>query len=191
MLTDAQLAIRSTRLWGSEVAWFCGLLTKYGKTVEQFIRIKAGLEVEPAIPEERVYWGTVLEPIIRTRVSATQGWQIDRVNETILDPTCAYRGCTPDGVIAPCPGHDTPGILEIKNAKFCPAAGPPDYYVVQLQWNLACAQMNWGVLAILVGGCELRIFEYAYDPQLVAALHRIADTTWNNVSILKHKGASV
>lgn len=184
MITAAQLADRINGIGGSDIPVIAGLLEQYGKTREQLVQIKAGLlEAEP-IPEELAHWGNALEPLVMKRLKSVQGWSIKR-SDTLCHPLYPHFRCNPDGIIRKSAGRKGPGMLEIKNSRFLGKNGPADYHQAQLIWNIGIAGLRWGALAILVGGCELKIFEYEHDEQTYQSLLTLATDFWQEVQQLK------
>jgi len=96
-------------------------------------------------------WGTEQEPYARAAYSAKTGILVEEVG-FIDHPTVAMSGASPDGF-----AED--GLVEIK----CPNTStmleyildgkPPQKYVTQMQWQMACAGKPW---------CDF----VSYDPRL-------------------------
>ena len=96
-------------------------------------------------------WGTEQEPHARAAYSAKTGIMVEDVG-FIDHPTVAMSGASPDGLAEE-------GLVEIK----CPNTAthleyifdgkPPQKYVTQMQWQMACAGKPW---------CDF----VSYDPRL-------------------------
>jgi len=96
-------------------------------------------------------WGTEQEPYARAAYSAKTGILVEEVG-FIDHPTVAMSGASPDGF-----AED--GLIEVK----CPNTAthleyifdgkPPQKYVTQMQWQMACAGKPW---------CDF----VSYDPRL-------------------------
>jgi len=96
-------------------------------------------------------WGTEQEPYARAAYSAKTGILVEDVG-FIDHPTVAMSGASPDGLAEE-------GLVEIK----CPNTAthleyifdgkPPQKYVTQMQWQMACAGKPW---------CDF----VSYDPRL-------------------------
>ena len=96
-------------------------------------------------------WGTEQEPYARAAYAAKTGILVEEVG-FIDHPTVAMSGASPDGLAEE-------GLVEIK----CPNTAthleyifdgkPPQKYVTQMQWQMACAGKPW---------CDF----VSYDPRL-------------------------
>ena len=96
-------------------------------------------------------WGTEQEPYARAAYSAKTGILVEEVG--FLDhPTVAMSGASPDGLAEE-------GLVEIKCAntathlEYIFDGKPPQKYVTQMQWQMACAGKPW---------CDF----VSYDPRL-------------------------
>ena len=96
-------------------------------------------------------WGTQTEPQARAAYSAKTGILVEEVG-FIDHPTVAMSGASPDGFAEE-------GLIEVK----CPNTStmleyildgkPPQKYVTQMQWQMACTDRPW---------CDL----VSFDPRL-------------------------
>lgn len=184
MLTTQQKADRIHAIGGSDIPVILGLLEKYGKTRADLVKIKAGLLEPEEIPEEKLFWGEALEPVIIKRLRTVKGWSVKK-SDTLAHQEHAFLRCNPDGIIRKQEGRTGPGMLEVKNSRFVGKSGPADYQVAQLMWNIGISRLEWGALAVLVGGCELQVFEYEKDPELFNNCVTLALAFWREVETLK------
>jgi putative phage-type endonuclease len=96
-------------------------------------------------------WGTEQEPNARAAYSARTGELVEEVG-FIDHPTIALSGASPDGLVSE-------GIVEFKCAntathlEYLLAGKPPEKYVTQMQWQMACTGRPW---------CDF----VSYDPRL-------------------------
>jgi len=125
---------------------------------------KAGnLDREDISDEERVYWGSVLEPQIALGVAERTGWKLRDVKRLIRHPAEHGLACHPDREVVAHPRG--PGLVEIKTVgrnywwTKWREDGPPLGYQLQLQTQLACMGREWGAIAALVGGQKLEVYE--------------------------------
>lgn len=95
-------------------------------------------------------------------------------------------GATPDAVFTL---SDTGEklVVEIKNMDFiqykekCPDDVPMDQYRLQLQHQMHCMNLKKGVLAIFVGGNDLKLFFYDYSPLLGSEMEKSAAKFWQSI----------
>lgn len=188
MLTAEQKMARMQGVGGSDIPVILGLLEKYGKTRERLVQVKAGTIQPEEMDEEKAFWGNVMEKPVVARLKTVKGWTV-KPSDTLYHPVHAMLLCHPDGLIRNAEGHVGPGMLEIKNRRYLGQDGPTDYCEAQLIWNMGIAGYTWGALAVLVGGCELKVFEYDADPLLFARLVEMALDFWREVETVKREAA--
>jgi putative phage-type endonuclease len=176
-------ALRRQHIGGSEVAALFGehpRVTRY----ELWNRKKERLPDPDLSDNERVFWGTILEPAIAQGVGAKTGWTIRKVRRYFSRRPELALGASLDYEIV---AHDRgPGVLEIKTADWLIVRAwedgePPLSYELQLQSYLACTGRSWGCIGVLVGGNELRLFEYDRRPRTVAAIEAEVATFWRSI----------
>jgi putative phage-type endonuclease len=86
-------------------------------------------------------WGTEQEPNARAAYSARTGELVEEVG-FIDHPTIALSGASPDGLVSE-------GIVEFKcpntatHLEYLLAGKPPEKYVTQMQWQMACTGRPW------------------------------------------------
>lgn len=175
-------SLRREHCGGSEIAALFGehkQLTRY-----ELWHQKAGLLPAPDLSSnDRVFWGTVLEPAIAAGVASKTGWTVRKVRSYYSCRPDLRLGCSLDYEIV---AHDRgPGVLEIKTADWLVAKEwgdePPLSYELQLQSYLRGTGRNWGVMAVLVGGNDLRLFEYERRPKTIAVIEREVAAFWRSI----------
>ncbi len=145
---------------------------------------KAGLLPEPDLmDDERVFWGSLLEPAIAAGVARRTGWNIRKVRHYYSARPGLALGGSLDYEIS---GHPKgPGVLEIKTVDGLIArrwgAEPPLAYQIQLQVYLALSGRAWGAMAVLVGGNELRLVEYESRPRAIEIIERRVAEFWESI----------
>lgn len=134
---------------------------------------------------EAMAWGRRHEATIAEGLRDETGWELIRPNQShIAHPTVPGLGASPDFLIA---GHHRgPGVAEMKSVDAYDFARwedgqPPIWYVLQLQTQLAVTGYQWGVLACLVGGNRLRVFDYERHAASIAILERETVAFWDSV----------
>lgn len=86
-------------------------------------------------------WGVEQEPLARAAYSARIGELVEEVG-FIDHPTIAMSGASPDGLV-------NDGCVEFKcpntatHLEYLLAGKPPEKYVTQMQWQMACTERPW------------------------------------------------
>lgn len=175
--------LRSRHVGGSEVAALFGehaQLTRF----ELWHQKRGTLSTPDLDGNERVFWGSILEPAIASGIAERTGWTTRKVRRYYSGrPDLALGGSLDYEIIA----HDRgPGVLEIKCAdrlvvRDWEDGEPPLSYELQLQSYLALTGRAWGAIGVLIGGNDLRIFEYERRPKTIAAIENAVREFWASV----------
>jgi predicted phage-related endonuclease len=176
--------LRSRHVGGSEVAALFGEhphLTEF----ELWHRKKGNLPEPDLSDNERVFWGSVLEPAIANGVARKTGWGVFKVEEYYSALPDLGLGGSLDYMIS-APGRG-PGVLEVKNvdwlvAKNWEGGQPPLSFMLQIQSYLALTGWTWGCMAPLVGGNELRLFEYERRPTTIKIICSKVANFWSSIA---------
>lgn len=148
--------------------------------------VKAGRIPPPEVSGPRPAWGLRLEDAIAAAVAETRGWDVERAAWQ-RDPSGLRLSCTPD-FIARAPDRDGPGLVECKNVDWLihkrawTEGEPPMHIVLQLQAQLAVTGYAWGTVAALVGGNELRLYDYAPRPTVIADIRKRVAAFWRSIA---------
>lgn len=147
---------------------------------------KAGNIPEPELSDDqRVFWGTVLEPAIAQGVAGLKGWKIRKVRRYIEHPSVPDMGASLDFEILGHPRGAAP--LEIRNvdslaARNWPDGLPPLCFELQAQHLLACLpNRSWAALGVLIGGNSPRVFEYDRHPGIIAKIEGTVAEFWRSI----------
>ena len=175
--------LRSHNVGGSEIAALFGACS-YLTELELWL-IKRG-EISGDIEDNsRMFWGRMVEEAVAQGVAATKGWKVENPKAYFTCDDTAGMGCTPDRIAykADCP---LSGLLQIKNVDRLifmkwEEGQPPLQYQLQLQHELACTGYSWGALAVLVGGNDLKIFEYDAHAGAITRIKEAAVKFWASV----------
>lgn len=154
-------ALRALNVGGTQVPALFGVhehgLTKF----QLWHQIKTPEPFTPRKPTERMIWGNLLQPAIGKGVAELTGWTIRSVRRYhSLLPELGLGGSLDFEIVS----HERgPGVLETKAVDWLVAKQwennePPLAHMLQLQTYLACTGRNWGCIAVLVGGNDLRLF---------------------------------
>jgi putative phage-type endonuclease len=175
--------LRAQHIGGSEVAALFGE-NPYLSRYELWHR-KAGTLAAPDLSaNERVFWGTVLEPAVAEGVARKTGWSVRKVRRYFSRrPELGLGGSLDYEIVANDRG---PGVLEIKTADWLvvrdwEGGQPPLSYELQLQSYFACTGRAWGAMAVLVGGNDLKLFTYERRPKTIATIEAEVAAFWRQI----------
>lgn len=111
---------------GSDLPTILGLNAKYGTSIFEFAKEKAGIIPNSFKGNEYTKYGQKMEPVIRDYINSI--YQVNYLEDTVIDTKRGYRGNT-DGIDR---GADIP-ILEIKTFG---EELDVDYYTAQCQFYM-------------------------------------------------------
>jgi predicted phage-related endonuclease len=130
---------------------------------------------------ERVYWGVKLESAIIEAACERWGYKSEPTPARLTNGT--GLGGHPDKLVI-CPERGC-GILEVKTADWLVAKQwgdePPLNYLLQSQAYQGLAGVAWGDVIVLVGGNELRRFQYEFRPSVYAEIEKRVDAFWQSI----------
>ncbi|WDA36436.1 YqaJ viral recombinase family nuclease [Sphingobium sp. YC-XJ3] len=130
---------------------------------------------------ERTEWGVRLEPVIIEAACERFGYEPLETPKR-LDNGKGLGG-HPDKLVM-CPRRGR-GILEVKTADWLVAKGwgdePPLNYLLQIMTYMGLAGCDWGDVIVLVGGNELRRFEYQFRPVIYADIEARSAAFWRSI----------
>lgn len=168
MLTDQQKANRKNGIGATESSIILGLnpyMTPYHLWL-----IKTGkVEPEDISNLPQVYWGSKLEHEIADEYSRQFNCELEEMNITQFHSTYPFMLCHPDRLV-----RGTKKLLECKYARF-PSDdwGPsgsdivPMSYIIQIQHQLAVTGYEEADLAVLISGCDFRVYNFKRDETLI------------------------
>ena len=118
--------------------------------------------------------GLRLENVIADAVAEERGWTLLPGGHRTSSRIEGW-GCTLDREI----GDRGGGVLELKTVDWLVrkrdwGEEPPPHILLQLQAQLGVTGREWGAVAALVGGNELRIWEYQARPRIIAEIAKRA-----------------
>lgn len=191
--------LRAHHVGSSEVGslFGAGFATRY----ELYMR-KKGL-IDDSIPDnERLEIGRTIEPtiaeLVRNRIGAPAR-NVVVVNRYHVHPEVPHSGASLDYEFRALEGNAFlerlfdfnligPGVLELKNVsegawfkKWEKGERVPLGYELQVQQQLSVTSRHWGVLAALVGGCELRLFPIHRHDGVIELIEREIPLFWKDV----------
>ena len=151
---------------GTGAATVCGK-NPYTSPYQLWQRLK---NPEPEKPPSRyIYWGVVLEPVIRTHYMVLHQCQVSSgyAFGQYVHPVYPWARATPDGII----GRELG--LEIKTADASQArhwgksgtGKVPIQYMYQCQWYMWITGIKAWDLVVLIGGNDYREYRIEYDDE--------------------------
>lgn len=175
--------LRKKHVGGSEVAALFGEHAQVSRF--DLWQRKAGKVEEPDLSEnERVFWGTILEPAVAQGIASKTGWRVQKVHRYhSMLPELGLGASLDYEIVA----HERgPGVLEIKTADWLivrdwDEGEPPLAYELQVQAQLRCTGRAWGAIGVLVGGNDLRLFEYERRPRTFEIIDREVLEFWASI----------
>jgi putative phage-type endonuclease len=177
---DAWLAARRLGIGASEIAAVLGI-SPWESPFSLYWRKVEGWEVEETAQME---WGTRLEPaiaaayadrhpddlvILGVLVEGPEPWMLATPDRLIAVPTPEELRCMryPDDVEVP---PTVVGVLELKTAHSAHdgwgesgTAEIPVHYRAQVQWQMLVCDVEWAVVAVLIGGSDYREYPVLRD----------------------------
>ena len=129
--------------------------------------------------------GKLMEDSIAKLVSYKTGWEVRPFEGYVLHEKVRGMGCTPDYLIK-CPERGW-GALEIKqvgNGAYLQKwnNGEPQIdYLLQVQHQLACLGMSWGMVGAWVSGQELKLPEYERRQTTIDTLESYVKNFWDSI----------
>ena len=176
--------LRRRHVGGTESAALFGL-SPYISLFELYHR-KVGNLPEPDFSgNDRIFWGKYLEPSIAAGVAHIRGWKVQKVTDYMVNDNCPGHGASLDYEILGDPRG--PGVLEIKTVDFLTFRNdwedeqPPVQYELQLQTQFACSSYTWGCIAVLIGGNDMKIFDYEARPKTISKIEAKVTKFWRMV----------
>jgi predicted phage-related endonuclease len=178
---DGDDAFRASVVGASEVAALFDAspwLTKF----ELWHRKNGTIDTPDFGGNERIEWGIRLERVI---IEAAR----DRYSYSLLDTPKRLDngkglGGHPDQRVF-CPVRKSRGILEVKTADWLVAKKwgdePPLNYLLQNQSYQGLDGCAWGDVIVLVGGNELRRFQYDFRPKIYADIEARVAAFWQSI----------
>jgi predicted phage-related endonuclease len=182
MTREEWLAARSSVVGSSEVAalFDCGYVGPFA-----LWQHKAGNVQLPDIGEEdRIFWGTFLEPAIAAGIARKEGWAIEKA-QYVVHPSVPGMGCTPDYYIME--DGKPVAILEVKNVAFdihkqkWTEGEPPMPIILQAQHQMACTGIQRVYVGALVSGNQHRVYRIDARAGIIREIERRVAAFWQSI----------
>lgn len=169
---------RQKGIGGSDAAAACGLCkwtTRY-----KLYHDKTD-PVQDEKPTEAQYWGSKNESNIRERYIEETGFDVWVPPKHIEHPVHSFARCNLDGVA------NGDRILQVKTARSTDEWGSPgtdeipEQYMIQIQHELGCAQLDLADVPVLFYGAQFEIYQVRADPSLQAEIFSAEAEFWDMV----------
>lgn len=174
------LAERKHHVGASEVAAVLGV-SPWSSGYDVWARKTGRIPADLANPEaeERMQWGTLLEPTILAETERRTGRRVVPAPQDVhvLHPRVAVLSCTPDGYV------EDDGLAECKTslgygARQVWEEGVPLHYQIQVQQQLAVTGRAYGLLAVLRTGPVLELHRIERHEGAIAMIEEVIPEWW-------------
>lgn len=181
MTKEEWLSIRKNSIGGSEIAVAIGAsrwATKFELWASKTNRINRSTS-----NAEAMYWGNVMEPIIRDEFAKRTGLTVKTTNYIFASQTHPFLTANLDGVVEL--GGGECAVLELKTAGTYADNdwndGLPIEYFLQVQHYMFITGMSKAYVAVLIGGNSFKYLEVQRDDASIDIIVNLATEFWNNV----------
>lgn len=183
------LQLRTQDVTSTDVAALFGL-SPYKTPFEVFHAKKSGV-VERLEPTERMRWGNRLEESIARGAAEDLNWSVAPMKAYVRDESIRigssfdFQARRDDAA--------EPGLMEVKNVSERAfrdrwkenGAGEleaPEHIELQLQHQLEVADLPWGAIVALVGGCEIRVLLRTRDREIGGIIRAKVGEFWQRIA---------
>jgi len=174
----AAIPDRRSYIGGADIAAIAGLDPRRS-ALDVYLR-KVGL-VDEQFTSEAMDWGIHLEPVVAQAYAEREGVELERGN--FWRGPREYLGGTPDYTVAA-----RRRGLEVKTAGYRMAHewgdegtdDVPERYLAQIHWYMEITQFSRWDLAALIGGQELRVYQFKRDADFGGTLRELAERFWRD-----------
>ncbi len=178
--SDEWYHIKSCTIGSSEAAALFGL-SSYTTRFELFVSKKNG--IQDKFDSDNMFWGRKLERSIAEGICEKRGWELIEPEGVYLHETIDGMSATPDFFVKTDKGKE---ILEVKNVdvfRYMDEWGkePPIEYVIQLQEQFSCTNIESGYIGALVGGGDYEIFPYDANQMAINKIEKAVVQFWQDI----------
>lgn len=181
MSHEEWLYTRKCGIGGSDAAAACGL--SRWKSPLALWKDKISNDVEEK-SSESMYWGTVMEPIIRDEFAKRTGMTVQEMPYIFGCKEHPFMIADIDGIVREADG--TVSLLEIKTVsifaeKEWADGGLPMEYYLQIQHYLTVCDLKKAYIAYLIGGNNFGYRTIEYDVETSEMLIKMEEAFWQSV----------
>lgn len=168
------------RIGGTAISAICGE-SSFAKPIDVYQEIVEGKKLPDSLLLDA---GRAMEPVIRAEYTRKTGFkQLVKKIGTVRHPTLDWMTASPDDV------SDDFRVIDYKLVSIFGLdkwrGGPPQGYVIQLQWYMAVLGLERATLVGLMPNLELDIHELTADAELASDLIALGQHFWDNHIIPK------
>lgn len=181
MTREEWLDIRKKSIGGSEIAAVIGMnrwKTQFAVWAEKTGRIDSSVQ-----QSESMYWGTVMEAILRQEFAKRTGYSVKEAHYIFASVDNPFMTANIDGYVDL--GNGEYAVLEIKTAGNYAESdwndGCPIEYYLQVQHYLYITGMQKAFIAVLIGGNNFKYLEIARDEDTIQTIICCAKQFWDMV----------
>jgi putative phage-type endonuclease len=181
MITQEQKQARKNFIGASDAAAAIGV-NPYQTPLDVYLE-KTG-QVELFNGNEATYWGSVLEPVVASRLSEETGLKLRKHGMTITSKLYPWMGCHLDFKVT-----GQPVVVEIKTGGFFVrndwgASGSdqiPDSVLIQVHHQMVVTGFKTALVGVLLAGQEFKHYEIGFDESLADIIIEKERVFWDYV----------
>ena len=179
MTHEEWLRLRQQGIGGSDAAVACGL-SRWKSPLMLFLEKTS--EQPKEVNNEYVYWGNVMEPVLRDEFAKRSGLKTEVCPFMFQCAEYPWMLANIDGIVREQDGSTS--LLEIKTANGYAARdwedGLPAEYYIQVQHYLAVCALSKAYVACLLGGNHFIILPVDRDADTIATITALEANFWTN-----------
>lgn len=173
------LKLRKRGIGGSDAAAVCGFNRWRGPLDVYRDKTTA---VSPEVDNESMYWGRVMEPVLRNEFAKRSGLEVKEVPYMFSCQEYPFMLADIDGIAYEKDGSVS--LLEIKTANGYTAKdwenGLPQEYYIQIQHYLAVCDLQKAYVVVLIGGNDFRYEAIPRDDETIRTIIALEADFWRN-----------
>ena len=174
------LEYRKTGIGGSDASVVCGI-NKYRSPVELWLEKTGQLPYQEA--GEAAYWGTQLEPVVRSEFTKRTGIEVKLVKQLLLSEEHPFMQANLYGICEH-PDYGT-CIFEAKTASAYKSNewenSIPAEYMLQIQHYMSVTGYKGTFIAVLIGGNTFKWKYIERDDEIIEMLIHLEADFWEHI----------
>lgn len=174
------LEYRKTGIGGSDASVVCGV-NKYRSPVELWLEKTDQLPYQEA--GEAAYWGTQLEPVVRSEFTKRTGIEVKLVKQLLQSEEHPFMQANLDGICEH-PDYGT-CIFEAKTASAYKSNewenSIPAEYMLQIQHYMSVTGYKGTFIAVLIGGNTFKWKYIERDDEIIEMLIHLEADFWEHI----------